>query len=60
MIYVLIVLSGVYSVATTARVSNYGNEAQCREAGEAYVKQASTAYPQDKFHFVCVPGFEGE
>ena len=60
MIYVLIVLSGVYSVASTARVSDYSSEAQCKEAGESYVKQASAAYPHDGFHFVCVPTFEGD
>jgi hypothetical protein len=60
MIYILIVLSGVYSAATTARVASYANEQQCQEAGESYVKQAAEAYPHDRFHFVCVPGFEGE
>jgi hypothetical protein len=59
-IYILVVLSGVYSVATTAKISGYANEQQCREAGEAYVAQAAKLYPQDKFHFICVPGFEGE
>jgi hypothetical protein len=56
MSYVLIVLSGVYSVASQATVSTYTSERSCRTAGEAYVEQAAKAYPQDKFHFVCVPG----
>jgi hypothetical protein len=54
--FVLIVLSGVYSVASQATVSAYISERSCRTAGEAYVELASKAYPQDKFHFVCVPG----
>jgi hypothetical protein len=60
MTYVLIVLSGIYSVATTATVSRYSDEQKCREAGESYIAQASVLYPQDRFHFICTPAFEGD
>jgi hypothetical protein len=41
--YVLAVLSGLYSVASTATVSTYSSEQSCRTAGESYVKQAALA-----------------
>jgi hypothetical protein len=56
MIYILVVLSGVYSVASQTTVSSFNSEQACREAGESYVAQAAKAYPQDQFHFVCVAG----
>jgi hypothetical protein len=43
MVYVLVVLSGVYSVGSTATISSYSSDRSCREAGESYVKQAPEA-----------------
>jgi hypothetical protein len=56
MIYVLVVLSGVYSVASTATVGSYRTEQACKAGGESYVAQAAKEYPADKFHFICVAG----
>jgi hypothetical protein len=56
MIYILVILSGVYSVASTATVGSYRTEQACKAAGESYVEQAAKIYAQDRFHFVCVAG----